>query len=251
MIENAVHVVGLTKYFGEQLVLKGISLDAQRGEVLAITGPSGCGKSTLLNLVSSLLTPDKGLVEVTNSKFGYRGLAYMMQDSLLLPWFTLWENALLGARLSGANSEWLHDRCDELFEELDLSNAKHILPDEASGGMVRRVALIRILACNAKILLLDEPFANLDFDVKLRAQRCLLRYREPDSTIILVTHDIEDAIVLSDRVVVLSTKPTTIKAEFKTTSTSTERDPLMGRATQSFNNLFADICGQLHYLDGP
>lgn len=247
--EHIIHVRNLNKSFGGARVLKDITFSVQPGELISIVGPSGCGKSTILNVLSRILPPDSGSSEVRATKMGYDGLAYMMQDSLLLPWKTLWDNAMLGGIISGGDVCALTSRCEELFRELDLTGARNLLPEEASGGMLRRVALIRSLACLPNILLLDEPFANLDFDVKLRAQRCLLKYRRAGITVVLVTHDVEDAIILADRVIVLSPMPAMIKSTFDIPLSLEERDPVRARTTPAFNAIFSAICRDLRYLE--
>lgn len=177
----------------------------------------------------------------------------MMQDSLLLPWRTLSQNATLGAELLGIAGEQASAECIELFRQLGLQGTDGCLPEHASGGMQRRAALVRALLCKPSLLLLDEPFANLDFDVKLQAQRCLLRcHGNSNMAIVLVTHDVEDAISLADRVLVLNVKPTSVKTSVVIERVNNHRDPAADRGTLAFRNYYQRILEDLRYFnDAP
>jgi NitT/TauT family transport system ATP-binding protein len=226
-------------------VFQDFDLEIDPDTIVSLVGPTGCGKTTLLNLISKLDTPDSGVITI-----GDRGaIGYMMQNALLLPWRTLAENALLGTEVMGG---WSHER-DQLlnsyFESFDLAGYKQSYPDTSSGGMKQRVALIRTLLVKPQILLLDEPFSNLDFDIKLKIQKHLIRYHHiNEATILLVTHDIEDAISLSDRVVVLSEPPTRIKADISIELGLTKSDPVDARKSSRFSEYFAQIWDELKYL---
>ena len=173
-----------------------------------------------------------------------------MQDNLLLPWRTLTENALLGEEIINGKRLETNILLDHYFQAFELEQFKESYPHASSGGMRQRVALIRTLLVNPSLLLLDEPFSNLDFDIKLKIQRFLLNYQEQNgTTILLVTHDIEDAIGLSDRVIVLSDKPATIKAEIPIDLDIAMRDPVEARKSPKFREYFIQIWDELKYLN--
>ena len=204
-----ISVRNVIKGFGSTCVLSNISLSIRDHVITSVVGPSGCGKSTLLNLMAGLDVPENGTIEVE----GRARLGYMMQEALLLPWRTLVHNAALGMEVVGHARIDTHAVLTSYFRAFDLAEAEGVYPQAASGGMKQRVALIRTLLTEPSVLLLDEPFASLDFDVKLKIQKLLLNYHRKNGTaILLVTHDIEDAIALSDEVIVFSDKPAMIKA---------------------------------------
>ena len=244
-----VRLDGVQKSFKDLKVLDDVTLNVSAPSIVAITGPSGSGKSTILNILAGMLRSDAGRLEIAPRLCFGNGLSYMMQDSVLLPWRTLWQNALLAAEVVDSEIDVARDRCQTLFSQLNLYEARNILPDEASGGMLRRAALVRALLTKPRLLLLDEPFAGLDFDIKLRAQRVLLRqYASTVMSIVLVTHDIEDAIVLADRVVVLSEKPTVVKTEFEIDRDTEDRDPFRSRTSAWFTTQFRRAVKELRYL---
>ena len=246
---STVRLDGVQKSFRGLRVLGRVSLNVSEHSIVAIVGPSGSGKSTILNIIAQILPADAGRLEMNSHLSFGAGLNYMMQDSVLLPWRTLWQNALLAAEVVDSESDTAKDRCQVLFSQLNLYQARNVLPDEASGGMLRRAALARALLTQPRLLLLDEPFAGLDFDIKLRAQRVLLReYASTAMSIVLVTHDIEDAIVLADRVVVLSEKPTVVKTEFEIDRGADDRDPFRSRASAWFTTQFRRAVKELRYL---
>lgn len=217
-------------------------------QITAFVGPSGCGKTTLLNLIAGIETPDSGKVEFPSSTEFRMG--YMLQDSLLLPWRTLSENAMLGYEIFNKHKVKGSKDLDEYFTLFDLADSINTYPTASSGGMKRRIALIRTLLTEPSLLLLDEPFVDLDFDIRLKIQRRLIRYQEKkQTTILLVTHDIEDAIALSDTVIVLSDKPTTIKSEIKIELGTTKKDPVEARKSPKFRDYFVQIWDELKYLD--
>jgi NitT/TauT family transport system ATP-binding protein len=201
----------------------------------------------LLNLIARLDYPDSGSINIKGSD---RSFGYMMQDASLLPWRTLAENALLGVEvINSVHQKQLETPIDEYFEDFDLASFKTHYPATASAGMKQRVALIRTLFLNSSMLLLDEPFSNLDFDIKLKIQKHLINYQlTHKTTILLVTHDIEDAISLADTVIVLSNKPTKVKAEIPIELNLSRRDPVEARKSAKFSEYFAQIWGELKYL---
>ena len=186
-----------------------ISLHAGHGELLAVVGPSGCGKTTLLELVCGLQAPDSGVVECASA-------ALMPQRDLLLPWLSAVDNAALALRIAGASRAQTRTRAAELFAELGLEGFESAHPHELSGGMRQRVAFLRTLLSGKPVLCLDEPFGALDAITRAEMQGWLGRalQREP-RTVVLVTHDVEEAIVLADRVAVLSPRPGQVRAEIE------------------------------------
>lgn len=197
--------------FQDKQVLHDISLDVKQGEFVAIIGPSGSGKSTLLHVIGGLLKPDSGTVflngkDVTN-KTG--NISYMPQEASLFPWRTVLENALLGQELTG---EVHRERAKQLLKKANLSHVIDAYPYELSGGMKQRVAFIRSLLCPQPIICLDEPFSALDAFTRLEMQQWLLDiWSEYDRSVLFVTHDLDEAIFLADKIIVLSTNPATVK----------------------------------------
>jgi NitT/TauT family transport system ATP-binding protein len=192
---------------GPVVALDGMSLEAAPDEVVAVVGPSGCGKSTLLELVCGLQRPDAGRVEAAPA-------VYMPQRDLLLPWSSALDNAALPLLVRGVRRAAARERARPLFAELGLAGFEAAMPSELSGGMRQRVAFLRTLLAGKPVLALDEPFASLDALTRSQAQAWLdeaLR-REP-RTVVLVTHDVEEAVVLADRVVVMSPRPGRAVAE--------------------------------------
>jgi NitT/TauT family transport system ATP-binding protein len=187
--------------------LANISLAARHGEVLAVVGPSGCGKSTLLELICGLQRPDGGTVQCEPA-------VLMPQRDLLLPWLSAIDNAGLALRIAGASRAQARARTGSLFAELGLDGFERARPHELSGGMRQRVAFVRTLLSGRPLLCLDEPFGALDAITRAEMQEWLggALGREP-RTVVLVTHDVEEAIVLADRVAVLSPRPGRVLAE--------------------------------------
>jgi NitT/TauT family transport system ATP-binding protein len=243
-----IQISDISKSFGATKVLSNISLVVDDNQIISIVGPSGCGKTTLLNILAHLETYETGSVEIQLKDSNPIG--YMMQDAQLLPWRTLVENALLGNEIVRNKDSKEIERIDYFFEAFDLTEYKNSYPIIASGGMKQRVALIRTLLIKPSLLLLDEPFSNLDFDIKLKIQKFLLNfYSRNKTTILLVTHDIEDAIALSDKVIVLSDKPTTIKKEIPIDLGISKRDPVEARKSPKFREYFIQIWDELKYLN--
>jgi NitT/TauT family transport system ATP-binding protein len=243
-----IRVEKVVKSFGDREVLGSLSLEVAPGEVAGLVGPSGCGKTTLLNILSGIEEADEGTVHIEPGAGGRVG--YMMQESALLPWRTLQQNVTLGLEVAGCDGDWASGDLKGVFQAFDLGDYANIYPDEASAGMRQRIALMRTLVLNPRILLLDEPFSNLDFDIKLQVQRYLLSaQRSLRAATLLVTHDIEDVIALSDRVYVLSGQPTQVKASIDIQLGPGSRDPVQARKSPEFRKLFIEIVDQLKYLN--
>jgi ABC-type nitrate/sulfonate/bicarbonate transport system ATPase subunit len=197
--------------FGELRAIERVDLEAEPGEVVGIVGPSGCGKTTLLELVSGLRPADLGTISVggrAEPEGRLARCAYMPQRDLLLPWLSAVDNAALALRIAGVARPAARERAAGHFERLGLAGFEGTRPDELSGGMRQRVAFLRTLMAGRPVLLLDEPFASLDAITRGEMQQWLAGVLSADRhTVLLVTHDVEEALYLSDRVLVLSSRP--------------------------------------------
>ena len=220
---DAVRLDGVARAYRDRrgapvVALADVSLRAARGEVLAVVGPSGCGKTTLLELICGLQRPDAGSMACEPA-------VLMPQRDLLLPWLTALDNAALALRIAGESRARARARATTLFVELGLGGFEHAHPHELSGGMRQRVAFLRTLLSGKPVLCLDEPFGALDAITRGEMQDWLAGalVREP-RTVVLVTHDVEEAIVLADRVAVLSPRPGRALAEL-TVELPRPRDP--------------------------
>ena len=197
-------------------ILDDVTLSVREGEFVAIVGPSGCGKSTLLRAVADLLPPSLVVsggsrIEVATDG-GRRDVAWMPQRDGLLPWRRAWSNAMLGAQIAGRDEVTARTRAAELFERFGLAGSERLWPHELSGGMRQRLALLRTVLADRRLLLLDEPFSGLDALTRRRMNNWL---RDVDlvgtgsrgSAVVLVTHDVDEAVLLADRVLVMSGPP--------------------------------------------
>jgi NitT/TauT family transport system ATP-binding protein len=199
---------------GSTFAVGNVTLSVGAGEFVTLVGPSGCGKSTLLNMIAGFFAPSDGEIIVDGSPVGRDvppALGYIFQKDTLLPWYTVQKNIALGMRFQGASEERIRTRVAELLELGHLAGFGDAYPHQLSGGMRRRVALLMSLAVEPRILLLDEPFGALDTHTKTHLHRELMDiWRKLGQTVVMVTHDLDEAITLSDRVVVLSSPPSTV-----------------------------------------
>jgi ABC-type nitrate/sulfonate/bicarbonate transport system ATPase subunit len=211
---TAVTLRGVARRFGDVTALAHLDLHIAPGEILAVVGPSGCGKSTLLELVAGLLRPDAGTLEISGSPKPLDACALMPQRDLLLPWRDALGNAALALECAGVPAAEARGRAAPLFERFGLAEFEHARPAELSGGMRQRVAFIRTILPGRPVLLLDEPFAALDAITRQALQQWLSdALAEDPRTVLLVTHDVEEAVYLADRVAVLSPRPGRVVAE--------------------------------------
>jgi ABC-type nitrate/sulfonate/bicarbonate transport system ATPase subunit len=217
--QDAVRVESATRRYprrrGEHVTaVEGLDLSVGEGEVVAVVGPSGCGKSTLLELVAGLQEPDEGRVTVAGMADRLAVCAFMPQHDLLLPWRDAVGNAALALECAGVPRAEARRRAAPLFERLGLAEFERSRPAELSGGMRQRVAFLRTLLTNRPVLLLDEPFGALDSITRGSMQDWLLdALAEEPRTVVLVTHDVDEALLLADRVAILSRRPGHVRAE--------------------------------------
>jgi ABC-type nitrate/sulfonate/bicarbonate transport system ATPase subunit len=215
----SVSISGLGHSYGELQTIERLDLEARSHEVVGIVGPSGCGKSTLLELICGLLEPGAGSVAVDGEAAAAERLArcaYMPQRDLLLPWYSALDNAALALRNHGLARKEARQQAARLFERFGLAGFESNPPAELSGGMRQRVAFLRTLVAGKPLLALDEPFAALDAITRAEMQEWLAAALRADPrTVVLVTHDVEEALYLADRVVVLSARPARVVAELE------------------------------------
>jgi NitT/TauT family transport system ATP-binding protein len=213
-VPQKVSVSGLSIAFGATRALDRVSLTVNDGEFVSIVGPSGCGKSTMLNVIAGLLAPAEGSTHVAGIDGNGAGsrIGYMFQKDTLLPWATALENICLPMDVKGAR-DWHKARA--LIQLVDLTGFEAHYPRQLSGGMRKRVQLARLLAQDPEVLLMDEPFGALDAQTRLIIQEEFLKIWERQrKTVLFVTHDLQEAIALSDRVVLISARPGRIKATY-------------------------------------
>jgi ABC-type nitrate/sulfonate/bicarbonate transport system ATPase subunit len=220
-VKEPLHIAGVTRRFRRVTALEGVDLSVADGEIVAVVGPSGCGKSTLLEVVGGLQEPDGGHVSVAGATdpAGRRAVCSLMpQRDLLLPWRDALANAALALECQGVPRTEARRRAEPLFERFGLAEFERTPPWELSGGMRQRVAFLRTLLPGRPVLLLDEPFGALDAITRASMQRWLADAleREP-RTVVLVTHDVDEAVFLGDRVVVLSPRPGRVVADIDVT----------------------------------
>ncbi len=213
-VEPRLRIDGLRKSYGDLAVLDGVSLDVAAGEFVSVIGPSGCGKSTLFDVVAGLEPPDAGrvLVDGVDATGRVEPFAYMPQQDLLFPWRTVLDNTTLGLEVAGATRRAARERARELFAPFGLAGFEDARPAQLSGGMRQRAALLRTVVQERPVLLLDEPFGALDSLTRTGMQTWLADVRARFGwTVLLVTHDIGEAVFLSDRVVVLGPRPAAVR----------------------------------------
>ncbi|MCR4436433.1 MAG: ABC transporter ATP-binding protein [Clostridiales bacterium] len=251
-MENAVEVHSVKmKYHslnGEIDALEEIDLSVGRGEFISIVGPSGCGKSTLLSIIAGLLAPTAGYVLVNGKKVTGTSseVGYMLQKDHLFDWRTIYGNVVLGLEIRGDLTPENAGYVQELLKMYGLYEFKDKYPNQLSGGMRQRAALIRTLAIKPDILLLDEAFSALDYQTRLAvAEDIYSIIKKENKTAVLVTHDIAEGISMADRVVVLSRRPAVIKNIHEIKLTCSNRTPLSSREAPEFRQYFNRIWKEL------
>lgn len=223
---------------GETTAVQNMNFRVDDGQFVAVIGPSGCGKTTILSLCAGLLTPSSGEVIRDDGEFGY-----MLQRDALFPWRTVEENIFLPLEVKKRNSREMRERAVSLAEKYGLKDFLKKTPSQLSGGMRQRVALIRTLAAGPETLLLDEPFSALDYQTRLEVCDDVQSIiKSEKKTALLVTHDISEAIALSDKVVVLSARPATVVAEHVIDFAAT---PKSRRQNANFSKTFEILRSEL------
>ena len=225
---------------GETIALKNVNFAVTEGEFVAIIGPSGCGKTTLLSLAAGLLSPTTGRVLNSGASFGY-----MLQKDELFPWRTIEKNIFLPLEIKHTNTTAHREHAIALAEKYGLKQFLKNYPSSLSGGMRQRAALIRTLAVNPDVLLLDEPFSALDYQTRLSVCDDVYKIiRNEKKTALLITHDISEAISLADKIFVLSHRPASVIAEH--TLSFEETEPLKRRENKDFSRWFEQLWKELN-----
>jgi len=234
------------------LAVSDIDLSLKPGEFVSLIGPSGCGKTTILSIVAGLIKPTEGHVLVDGSEVSSPSgkVGYMLQQDYLFPWRTIWGNALIGLELTGKMTDDAKAYVNHLLQEMGLSSNKEYMPRQLSGGMRQRVALVRTLATEPDILLLDEPFSALDFQTKLQLENLVVQtLRAHKKTALLVTHDIAEAIAMSDRIVVLEPNPGRVRKEIAIPEELRAMLPIEARESAAFQPLFKSIWEEFEAME--
>lgn len=233
---------------GEIEALKDINFSVKDGEFVSIIGPSGCGKSTLLSIIAGLEEKSSGKIYIDNietekvsSKIGY-----MLQKDSLLEWRTIYNNVIIGLEITNRKTKENEEYVKELLKKYNLYEFKDKYPTQLSGGMRQRVALIRTLAIRPEILLLDEAFSALDYQTRIMVTKDIYSILKNENiTTVMVTHDISEAISMSDRVIVLSKRPATVKEIYNIDFEIENRDPMNARKSPKFSKYFDSLWKEL------
>lgn len=231
----------------ETKALNNLSFDVKDGEFVSLVGPSGCGKTTILSLIAGLIAPSSGEIVLNEENITKptTKVGYMFQRDNLFEWLTIFSNVTLGLSIQHNKTPELTSRAKDLLAKYGLGEFISRHPSELSGGMRQRVALIRTLATNPEILLLDEPFSALDYQTRLMVQDDVYSIiRNENKTAILVTHDISEAVSLSDRVIILSPRPGSVK-KIITLDFDKSISPFERRKLPEFNSYFNTIWEEL------
>lgn len=237
---------------GETLALSDISFTVENGEFIAIVGPSGCGKSTLLSLLCGLLTPDEGEIHMDSVPRDQSAgnIGYMLQRDHLFEWRTILGNAKLGLEIQKKLNPDSQQKLHKMLEAYGLGSFLEARPSELSGGMRQRAALVRTLALEPDLLLLDEPFSALDYQTRLSVCDDISTIiKNADKTAILITHDLSEAISVADRVIVLTSRPGRMKAIVPVSFGDTYISPLSRRNTPEFSAYFNQVWKELQTHD--
>ena len=234
---------------GETKALENVSFSVRQGDFISIVGPSGCGKSTLLHLIAGLIRPESGKIcfHSAQENSSKTNIGYMLQKDELLEWRSIYKNVLLGPEICHYNHSSTKKRARLLLKNYGLEKFSNVKPSELSGGMRQRAALIRTLICDPEILLLDEPFSALDYQTRLTVSDDIFRIiKEQHKTAVLVTHDISEAVAMSDKVLILSPRPASIVQTVDIRFQSGFLSPLQRRDDPDFKHYFNLIWEVLH-----
>lgn len=234
---------------GYTKALDHISMTVQEGEFVSILGPSGCGKSTILSIIAQVIEQTEGTVQLKqrDNHDLQDSIGYMLQQDYLFPWKTIINNVLLGPKIKQTNTAALKSEGMNLLREVGLANVIHDYPESLSGGMRQRAALVRTLITNPDILLLDEPFSALDYLTKLKLEDLVFELLKAyKKTAILVTHDIGEAISMSDRIFIMKANPGTMNKTFDVPLELRHETPFLVRRHPKYQLLFDKIWDELN-----
>jgi sulfonate transport system ATP-binding protein len=215
-MEAKIVVKDLTKKFGDLVVLDNINFTVKEGEFLCIVGPTGCGKTTFLNLLSKLDLPTKGNILVNGGEADpvKHNISFVFQESSCMPWRTVKENVAYGMEVKKVPRQEMERRLEKILKLIGLDSCTDLYPNQISSSMEQRVAVARAFAVNPDLLLMDEPYGQLDVQLRFYLEDELIRiWQEFKNTVIFVTHNIEEAVYMAERILILSNKPTTVKEE--------------------------------------
>ena len=234
---------------GETPALSDINFTIEEGEFVAVVGPSGCRKSTILNLISGLVKPESGSIFVKGEPLEESGLniGYMLQKDHLFEWRTIYRNVILGLEIQKKLNQKTRENVEEMLKTYGLDEFRDARPSQLSGGMRQRAALIRTLALEPALLLLDEPFSALDYQTRLSVSDDIGQIlKEQKKTALLVTHDISEAISMADKVVVLTSRPASVKSVIPIDIKIPDRTPMTSRNAPDFKIYFNQIWKELN-----
>ncbi|MYL33809.1 ATP-binding cassette domain-containing protein [Pontibacillus yanchengensis] len=249
-LENISHQYFTTSSYTK--AIEDINLTIEEGDFVSFLGPSGCGKSTILSIVSGLIAPTEGNVFVNGSPISKQSttIGYMLQEDYLFPWKTIQQNVLLGPHIQRNVTQEIEAKAIHILEDMGLGKVVTDYPSQLSGGMRQRAALARTLITNPHIFLLDEPFSALDYQTKLKLENLVANtLKKYNKTSLLVTHDIGEAIAMSDCIYLLSANPGKVAATFHVPSHLKSLDPFDARQDADFNELFQEIWKELNALE--
>ncbi len=234
---------------GETQALTDITFSVEEGEFLAVVGPSGCGKSTLLSLLAGLMQPEQGTIHISQSPVSRRqtNIGYMLQKDHLFEWRTVYQNVILGLEIQKRQTAENLAHVEQMLKDYGLAAFKGSRPSELSGGMRQRAALIRTLALDPSLLLLDEPFSALDYQTRLNVCDDVYQIiKKEKKSAILVTHDLSEAISMAERILNLSKRPAKISRIISVQFQETELTPMKKRQAPEFKDYFNEIWKELN-----
>lgn len=248
-MNNLLEITNLKKFYHnkhkEINAIEGLSIEVKEGEILAIVGPSGCGKSTLLSILCNLEKKSSGIIKfLDNNK---NKIGYMLQNDALFPWLNILDNCLIGLKIQKKLTKEKEKEIINLLNTYGLKDFIYSYPSDLSGGMRQRVALIRTLATNPDILLLDEPFSALDYQTRLAVSDDVYKIiKKEQKTVIMVTHDLAEAISMADRIIVLTNRPAKVKTIFKI-NLSNKSTPINNRKCKEFTDYYEKIWKEIDF----
>lgn len=213
---DKVKVRNLTKKFGDLLVLDDISFTVKQGEFLCIVGPTGCGKTTFLNSLTRLYEPTSGEILINNEPVDMHkhNLAYIFQEYSTMPWLTVEQNVAFGLEIKGVDAQTIREKVNEYLDIVGLEKYRNYYPNQLSTSMLQRVVIARAFATEPELLLMDEPYGQLDIELRFKLEDELVNlWERTKTTVVFITHNIEEAVYLGERILVLTNKPTKIKEE--------------------------------------